>query len=258
MSNPGDEKDFHDLGKGVKVRKSWYDANIKGTEDEALWEAESKFNYSSCPVWPLDLRPIENKFEGAIVDLEEEYGYARWLWIPGMSNEDLEQWWKGQESLDQFHLSATNLPGFVVPCGDADWPDDGTVQSKIDNLRSDRPVYLGVNTHELFAFKDCSKCGCEHLCSHKGNAFSKAQKEAKDLVLPYVDPSLPENKGVTHKVWKGHFHMDEDSCLLTPDGRRIIHKGMKPAIDRIEEELEKQRKEELWADDRRRSRDGDD
>ena len=52
--------------------------------------------------------------------------------------------------------------------------------------------------------------------------------------------------------------MDEDSCLLTPDGRRIIHKGMKPAIDRIEEELEKQRKEELWADDRRRSRDGDD
>lgn len=52
--------------------------------------------------------------EFVVVWLEEEYGYRYWRWEPGMTGDELVQWWKELKSVLPYFFSPA---GGVAKCG---------------------------------------------------------------------------------------------------------------------------------------------
>jgi len=53
--------------------------------------------------------------DGLCVVLDEEYGYKRHIWMPGMTLTEFTEWWENLESVKKFFFSPANtLPGKVV------------------------------------------------------------------------------------------------------------------------------------------------
>jgi hypothetical protein len=50
----------------------------------------------------------------ALVAVTEEYGYRRWLWLPGMTPEELEDWWRALPSVEPYFRTPKPLPGAIV------------------------------------------------------------------------------------------------------------------------------------------------
>ena len=49
-----------------------------------------------------------------VVFVEEEYGYRNWIWMPSMSKEELEAWWKAIPTVaTYFFAGPTSFPGDV-------------------------------------------------------------------------------------------------------------------------------------------------
>ena len=51
---------------------------------------------------------------GAVtVLLREEYGYRYWRWMPDMSADECQAWWKGMRSVAPYFGNPVGLPGSV-------------------------------------------------------------------------------------------------------------------------------------------------
>ena len=37
-----------------------------------------------------------------VVQIEEEYGYRNWIWLTGMSAEELKAWWSSKKTVNAF------------------------------------------------------------------------------------------------------------------------------------------------------------
>jgi hypothetical protein len=46
--------------------------------------------------------------------MKEEYGFRNWIWQPGMSPVELEEWWKNLESAWSYFFNPANLPGLML------------------------------------------------------------------------------------------------------------------------------------------------
>ena len=50
---------------------------------------------------PLRITLTKNQ---PVVCLDEEFGFRQWIWIPNVSSQKLESWWKRQHNLDLFYF----------------------------------------------------------------------------------------------------------------------------------------------------------
>lgn len=63
---------------------------------------------------------------GAVVLLEEEYGYRHWLWLTGLDAGELQRWWSELDSVEPYTLNpskpshgAVPLPGTLIELTDS-------------------------------------------------------------------------------------------------------------------------------------------
>eukprot|EP00929_Paragymnodinium_shiwhaense_P069668 TRINITY_DN3513_c0_g2_i2.p1 TRINITY_DN3513_c0_g2~~TRINITY_DN3513_c0_g2_i2.p1 ORF type:complete len:283 (-),score=28.44 TRINITY_DN3513_c0_g2_i2:258-980(-) len=127
-----------------------------------------------------------------IVKLTEEYCYREWLWHTGMSSSALEKYWFWLSTLEEFFLDPRKLPGVLVPRFDK---ENGAVMGFL-------PETLSWNQGDVD----------EKLCPGFENA------SGEEVVYPNISADW----------WSGHLHRDDDSYLLTPQGKRVTHGQWKP------------------------------
>jgi hypothetical protein len=117
FSNPEElEEAKKYVGKGETI----LDDGFVGTLEDTLEELKRELAWAKTQ--PVDLnyareyREYKKRYKeqfntivkliekgNTVVLVTEEYGYAYWLWIPGVSGEKLEQWWKAQHKEPNIH-----------------------------------------------------------------------------------------------------------------------------------------------------------
>ena len=122
-----------------------------------------------------------------VVLLEEEFGYRYWVWFPGMSAEELKEWWKAMPTVATYFYD-----------GPAGLPGDGIQVYYEPSWRREAD---GVDT-----FLD------------KGQ-FIIVEQDGCSLTPLSSVMQLPDDR------WNAHLHIECDSYLKAPDGDVIHHAG---------------------------------
>ena len=135
--------------------------------------------------------------DNIIVSLDEEYGYREWIWFTGMTAADLESYWTGLTSVSPFFMTPVGLPGDLVQVTEDLTEIDAICEKiKADTTLSDEE--RGLKITEVYKSTPCR------------------------LIRVDTGETAPERQPTW---WTGHIHMEDDSCLRTPEGREILHAG---------------------------------
>lgn len=123
------------------------------------------------------------------VYVQEEYGYRHWVWETGFTAEELTTWWQNLDSVMRFFFhTMETLPG--------------TLHESV------------AAPHEFY----------QEWFKEEG-----MEEWYEGLKKPtYFEATRSTEEGDGPIIWYAHFHCDDDSHLVNPDGERFLHAGYEP------------------------------
>ena len=133
-----------------------------------------------------------------VVLVEEEYGYRTWIWLTGMSAEELKAWWSTKKTVNAFFYDGpVSFPGEVH-----------------------RIYHESVHMREIMEMA-ASREGeeSEHFTNDETEFYLAEEGEGRTIIPVSEKLKLPEDH------WYMHLHTDNDSYMTTADGEVIKHEG---------------------------------
>ena len=125
-----------------------------------------------------------------VVQIEEEYGYRNWIWLTGMSAEELKAWWSSKKTVNAFFYDGpVSFPGDI------------------------HQIY-----HESAWMRELME-ESEHFTDDETEFYLAEEGEGRTITPVSEKLKLPEDH------WYMHLHTDNDSYMRTADGEVIKHEG---------------------------------
>jgi len=125
-----------------------------------------------------------------VVLVEEEYGYRNWIWLTGMSAEELKAWWSTKKTVNAFFYDGpVSFPGEVH-----------------------RIYHESAHMRKLMEES-------EHFTDDETEFYLAEEGDGHTISLISEKLKLPEDH------WYMHLHTDNDSYMRTSDGETIYHEG---------------------------------